>query len=387
MEDYLKFSTIQCLHVFNNLLDSIRYFKLLEDYPSYLEEDYKSRKYQEPGFAELSQFSVLGLLSDYSVLGRFETSLNVISDNFTLLENTQPCQHPICTPGFQKIYGNVTNGFSWKCVLCPENTIKPLSGNGTCEECTGRFNVDDGKRTSCIDPFTNIHVDFNDTEFVFLVGLSGCGLLLTILTALVFMIKRKTPIVSVSDFTISLIHMSIMGLLFVTVPSTFIGRPDFPKCISRLLSVGFLYATNIGIVFIKSQKLLLAFLSKVRITAEEVKRTKIMQVFTIFVFLLFINSLFGIAVIQKPLENTERLNYDTMISFHYCNNYIHCNVLIASIMVIQLMCSIQAFRGRNLPSVMNDGIVLMYSTFILTIVFGVSFVIVNAQPPQMKELF
>ena len=36
---------------------------------------------------------------------------------------------------------------------------------------------------------------------------------------------------------------------------------------------------------------------------------------------------------------------------------------------------------------MNDGIILMYATFILTIVFGVSFVIVNAQSPQMKELF
>ena len=111
------------------------------------------------------------------------------------------------------------------------------------------------------------------------------------------------------------------------------------------------------------------------------------QVFTIFVFLFFINSLFGIAVFQRPLENTEQLNYDTMISFHYCNNYIHCNVLIASVMVIQLMCSIQAFRGRNLPSVMNDGIILMYATFTLTIVFGVSFAIVNARPPRMKELF
>ena len=36
---------------------------------------------------------------------------------------------------------------------------------------------------------------------------------------------------------------------------------------------------------------------------------------------------------------------------------------------------------------MNDGIILMYATFTLTVVFGVSFVIVNARPPRMKELF
>ena len=56
-------------------------------------------------------------------------------------------------------------------------------------------------------------------------------------------------------------------------------------------------------------------------------------------------------------------------------------------MIIQLLCSIQAFRGRNLPGVMNDGMMLAYLTFILTVVFGVSFVIVHFQPAIKKELF
>ena len=385
MEDYLKFTTILNLSGYENFLYELsnlhRHNHHHPDYKYY----YQHRKYNEPVYVmKDSLINTLGLHAPKLTPVAYPNS---IVHNFTLLENTKPCKHPVCGPGFHEIYGNVMDGFSWKCVLCPENTVKPLSGNGTCEKCTGRFNIDDGKRTSCIDPFTNIHVGFNDSEFVILVGLSSSGLILTILIGLVFVIKRKTPMVSVSDFIFSLIHMSIMGLLFVIIPSTFFGIPDFPKCISRLLSVSLLYATNVGIVFIKSQKLLLAFLSKVRITAEDVKRTKIMQMFTIVMFLFFINSLLGIATFQKPLESTEHLNYDTMISFHYCNNYTHCNVLIASIMIIQLMCSIQAFRGRNLPSVMNDGIVLMYTTFILTIVFGVSFVIVNAQSPQMKELF
>ena len=57
----------------------------------------------------------------------------------------------------------------------------------------------------------------------------------------------------------------------------------------------------------------------------------------------------------------------------------------ASVMVIQLMCSLQAFRGRNLPSVMNDGVVLMYATFTLTIAFGVNFAIVPFQNSVSKE--
>ena len=104
-------------------------------------------------------------------------------------------------------------------------------------------------------------------------------------------------------------------------------------------------------------------------------------------FVISVNTLFIITIYQQPIGSFEVLDSKTLISYHHCNNAFHCNVLIASTMVIQLMCSIQAFRGRNLPSVMNDGSLLMYATFTLTVVFGVSFVIVNAQPSQMKELF
>ena len=140
-------------------------------------------------------------------------------------------------------------------------------------------------------------------------------------------------------------------------------------------------------MFIKSQKLLQAFLSKVRLTAGEIQRSKIVQVFIIIIFIISVNTLLFITVYQKPITNVETLDSKTMKSFHHCDNSFHVTMLIVLTMIIQVMCSIQAFRGRNLPSVMNDGIVLMYVTFTLTIVFGVSFAIVKAQPPQTKELF
>ena len=57
------------------------------------------------------------------------------------------------------------------------------------------------------------------------------------------------------------------------------------------------------------------------------------------------------------------------------------------IMIIQLMCSIQAFRGRNLPSLMNDGIILTYLSFALTILFVINFAIVTFRPIEEKEVF
>ena len=57
-----------------------------------------------------------------------------------------------------------------------------------------------------------------------------------------------------------------------------------------------------------------------------------------------------------------------------------------TIALIQLMCAVQAFRGRNLPSVMNDGIILTYTTLIMTTSFVVCFSIVPFQKPMEKEI-
>ena len=322
------------------------------------------------------------------IIPGWESGWENFREFLTKSRNDPKCEKPICEPGYHLIYGNASkNSFSWKCVLCPENTFKPFSGNRSCQKCPGRFNIDNGKRTVCIDPYENVQIGLSNQEFVLLVVLCALGASLTFFSLIVFVVKRKTPIVSVSDYTVSLIHMVIIGLLFVTVPFTFIGKPNFHICTWRLISISVFYVTNIGIVFMKSQKLLLAYLSKVRLSAEEIKRSKIVQVFVVVMLVVSVNTLFVIAIHQRPITNNETLDTKNMMSYLHCNNAFHGNVLIASTMIIQLMCSIQAFRGRNLPSVMNDGIVLMYATFTLTIVFGVSFVIVNAQPPQTKELF
>ena len=56
-------------------------------------------------------------------------------------------------------------------------------------------------------------------------------------------------------------------------------------------------------------------------------------------------------------------------------------------MILQLLCSIQAYRGRHLISVMNDGMVLMYTTFALVVCFGATFAIVRFQSVSQKEVF
>ena len=56
-------------------------------------------------------------------------------------------------------------------------------------------------------------------------------------------------------------------------------------------------------------------------------------------------------------------------------------------MVIQFACFVQAFRGRHLPSVMNDGMSLVYASFASTVMFTAMHIIVPFQRPVEKELY
>ena len=147
------------------------------------------------------------------------------------------------------------------------------------------------------------------------------------------------------------------------------------------------YVCSVGIVFIKSQKLLQAFLSRVHLTSKEIKRTVIVQIFVVLMFVTSVNCVLAIFIFQVPIRVLEFENHEKMTRQHFCNTSRHINSVIATAMVIQLLCSIQAFRGRNLPSVMNDGVILTYATFALTIVFGVTFPIVLFQREMDKGDF
>ena len=56
-------------------------------------------------------------------------------------------------------------------------------------------------------------------------------------------------------------------------------------------------------------------------------------------------------------------------------------------MILQIACLVTAYRGRNLPSVFNESMSMVYSSFITTITTGVMFVVqVFQKDPLMAPL-
>jgi len=302
--------------------------------------------------------------------------------------NATYCPNITCEPGHYKVYGNTTKGFAWKCIPCPDNHIKRFYGNSGCVPCTGVLSIDNGIRTRCVDPYKKFYVEIFNEEFVAVFSLSAVGVLSTLFSMVVFVLKRNTPIVTTSDFVVSIIQMSITCLIFVVTPLPFLKNASSAfVCTWRTLNISVLYALNIGIQFIKSQKLLNACRSKIRLSGGTVSRTSTIQVFTVFILFVSVNVALLVALLQTPPEVSTQTDQHDMLRMHFCNTVLHSNLVMGLCVVIQLMCFVQAFRGRHLPSVMNDAVMLTFTTLIVTIVFTISYGITHFRMPIDKDVF
>ena len=183
-------------------------------------------------------------------------------------------------------------------------------------------------------------------------------------------------------------HLTLILLISIGLMYSLLIHPANSQfCVLKLSFVSVGYTLNVEIVFIKSQKLLQAFLSTVRLTSKEIKRSISLQIFIVLMFLIFINGALSIDIVKKPIEILEIRDSLLKIKLHTCNTHSHISLIMGLSMILQLLCSIQAYRGRHLPSVMNDGIVLMYTTFALIVSFGATFAMVRFQKVSQKKIF
>eukprot|EP00111_Clytia_hemisphaerica_P007712 TCONS_00022413-protein len=308
-------------------------------------------------------------------------------ENSVSLSIQNTCPKIECGPGRYKVYGEISGGYGWRCDLCPVNHYKSAVGDDGCLPCGGRFNIDNGKRTKCIDPYRSVYPEvIQITLFKSIFGLSSTGCLGTFITAYVFIWKRKTPVVISSDFRASMIHLTVMVCTFITGPALQVLHPSLEICITRVAIIGILYSLNICFMFVKSQKLLQAFLSKVPITVEEIRKTFWFQIVTVLTSILIVSALV-VVTCKINIPFAFYLDDVKMERIYFCDTSFHGNVVIGFIIAIQFACFVQAFRGRHLPSVMNDGMALVYASFASIVMLIVMFAIGNFQKPVEKQLY
>lgn len=264
--------------------------------------------------------------------------------------------HDECGSGFYPIF--VNKDCCWICSECETGFIKPDVGNKYCLICS--LDTEPNKnRTKCL-PYQRVYPSYRSNTAYILYGLVSSGIILNIVTFVTFLKYRQTPVVRASNIPLSFAQLLAHALLFLGPLST-IGKVYNTKCVVALFLHGFFICFVQGIIFAKTVFLVMIF--KRKSAPQNTIRTRSFQysvvttiqaIYCCMVAAVLMQSQNGI----KTFQNQENLTIKII-----CGNGNLLLLQMIYVLFITLLCMVQAFRARKLPTFFNEAKYILYAAF------------------------
>lgn len=99
------------------------------------------------------------------------------------------------------------------------------------------YTIPNKNRTKCLKRFT-VTITTNDPYGLIIIGSSSLGIIFTISILLLYTMKRKTPVVRSSNFSLSLMQL-ISHLIIFSLTCLFTGDNTITKCKIRTYGISF----------------------------------------------------------------------------------------------------------------------------------------------------
>ena len=322
----------------------------------------KKRKRNLREFLQIEQFKERFFTAD-------NPTMSVLKNHY--------CPKPKCGKGreryFGQIYQNIyrwNDSYGYSCRKCASNHIKYANASDDlpCSLCPSLTKASKDK-SHCFDPYTEDYLHINDIPTIASVAVSGLGFLLTLFAISVFFKYRETSFVKASDLSATIQHLISMQLTFVTLPLLFIGKPSNWKCLMQPLTIAIICVFPSTIILLKSQKILTLFQSKTRLSKGAKRKSLAVQLSTAFVIILIDCCLLFLSFYSVQPNVVIHHDHENYVKKIYCNTGSHNNIQIAYLILLHLLSCIQAYRSRNLPEPFNEALSIVYSTFLVVMVY------------------
>jgi len=289
------------------------------------------------------------------------------------------CPQPVCPAGWRPNFGRLLvdhnlhtyeRGFGWTCRKCPMQTIKTQSGNASCKTCP-LYTISTADRTKCVDPYKILYLKPNqvETQLCVLSAIICCAVAVTMSS--IFVRVRNTPIGKSVDLKLTCIQLISITSIYISFMVLYIGKPSYWKCLLRPLVISTLNDISVAIALIKIQTLLHIFNNPIKLDKHTVRASLMKRFSFIFVTVATNTALFVVTVYhRKPKvlsqRNTVKLEHEIM-----CDIDVHFNI--ATVFTILMYCAgcLQAYRGRNLPSLFYEAMTMVYMSFISVLTLSV----------------
>ena len=277
---------------------------------------------------------------------------------------TSACSH-ICPPGTAQ---SVTTSCCWECTPCTLGSVNPYPGALNCSECpTGQRS--NKERTEC-EELPIVSIKPTDTTGYLITGFTSFGVLLTVVSCLVLIKYRDTPVVKGSSRELSAILLISIAMFFaqsflsLIQPTTLVCRLAY--CFNYVA-----LGTCVATLMIKTLRILSAFhvnlvdnQTKQWILTTKMQATLIIlldsAVFCLLTFWLLLDAPYMSSVIQRGEyiflschPHRSRLGFSLHVA-------INCYLVLVS-----LICTFHAFKARKLPENFNEARYIGFAMYIL----------------------
>ena len=316
--------------------------------------------------------------NDFNVFKSFKwpekvLQTTVMSPNVTstiqLIIPESVCSRP-CPPGHAKNIQSDSVKCCWVCVPCQRNQF--LQDDFTCIDCPLGWWPNSDLTSGCFQIDIE-YIGWTETPSLIAIGIAICGIIVTIMTMVVFIQHNNTPVVKVSTRELS--YMIFIGMILAHSTTFFLlAKPTQETCFVTRVLPGFSFSVIYGSLVTKTNRIarILAG-SKKRIMTKKLRfmSSSAQVVISFIIICIEVGIIAGMLVVEPA---------DSML-YHPNLEKVHliCNTTPFTIIstfgfdfFLILMCTVYAVKTRNVPENFNEAKFIgftMYTTLVIWIAF------------------
>lgn len=238
----------------------------------------------------------------------------------------------------------------WRCKEC--EALQIVNVNNTCESGPEGF-VPNVNGTGFVKREV-IYPKWNDIASILFIILSFVCLILTLLTAIIYITFKENRLVKASGRELCFVILAGIALCFI-VPFLFIAKPNDPVCYARNLVIGLALAMCYAPLFMKINRIYRIFTSARSSVARPPLVTPRMQLL-LTLALVSIQLMFtALWFIAKPVRAKETYYSEREELVLECRvDELSFSVNLCYVMVLMILCTAYAFKTRSFPKNFNE---------------------------------
>ena len=276
------------------------------------------------------------------------------------------CNKSNCSDGYFPVYFSQT--CCWRCQPCYPGFVKSEEGQHVCSKCPAD-SIPNKNQTKCLNVEYTYFI-ISDFQQLVAVTLTSIGSVYTLCFLTVFLFYKNTPIVKTSNFRLSVCQILLHLIINIHMAMTILEQKKW-ICFTHSIAGGYFLRFIMSIYIVKTNQLLTIFQSNVKIrrtvglTLKEVAFSVAYNAASIFVDVIYL------ALYHKYEYGIHQTNGSLFI-YNYCKMTSYFYIGTIFLIVLSIICSVQAFLARKLPANFNETYYIFLGMFTTTILLVLS---------------